>query len=72
MPNTSYIVPALRVSLAKSAFLALELLISLRIITDLFRGYRLSLLLLGRLVFRLLLRRLFLRCLRRFIAHGSI
>src|SRR5207244_3449780 len=42
----------------------------LRIITGLFRGYRLSLLLLGRLVFRLLLRRLFLRCLRRFIAHS--
>ncbi len=35
-----------------------------------FRGYRLSLLLLDRLVFSLLLRRLFLRCLRRFIAHS--
>ena len=35
-------------------------LTALRIITDLFRGYGLSLLLVGRLVFRLLLRRLFL------------
>ena len=35
-------------------------LTALRIITGLFRGYGLSFLLVGRLVFRLLLRRLFL------------
>src|SRR5438132_10030959 len=48
----------------------LELLTPLRTITCLFRGYSLSFLPVGRLVFRLLLRRLFLLIFRRFIAHG--